>query len=205
MPRWASRNTLEVVSVRPERLHSITQEDIIAEGVTESLVRSVIGPVALQSKAKPEHWIGGYDQGFSFCLKCAEKKVLELKKETPDGKFYVDGGWATEGDSQSFCETCHWVLGNAFTTFACEQELDHFGPGSDDEGAWELSPLDCLSLENIIDSYGWTDSDRRDPKDLLAPKIRRLGWQALWESVNGHASWLNNPYVWRVEFRRLNA
>jgi len=33
MPRWASRLTLPVVSVRLERLHEITEEDAIAEGV----------------------------------------------------------------------------------------------------------------------------------------------------------------------------
>ena len=33
MPRWASRITLEVVSVRAERLHEITSEDACREGV----------------------------------------------------------------------------------------------------------------------------------------------------------------------------
>lgn len=33
MPRWASRITLEVVSVRAERLHEITAEDVCREGV----------------------------------------------------------------------------------------------------------------------------------------------------------------------------
>lgn len=35
MPRWASRLALDVVSVRVERLHAITEEDARAEGVRE--------------------------------------------------------------------------------------------------------------------------------------------------------------------------
>ena len=34
MPRWASRLTIEVVSVRPERLQDIGHEDVIAEGLS---------------------------------------------------------------------------------------------------------------------------------------------------------------------------
>lgn len=37
MPRWASRLSLEVVSVRVERLHDITEEDSRAEGVERLL------------------------------------------------------------------------------------------------------------------------------------------------------------------------
>ncbi|NTX54830.1 hypothetical protein [Myxococcus sp. CA039A] len=33
MPRWAARLALEVVSVRPERLHDITEDDALREGI----------------------------------------------------------------------------------------------------------------------------------------------------------------------------
>ena len=45
MRREASRITLDVVSVRAERLHDITDEDIAAEGVDREAVMSTLGPV----------------------------------------------------------------------------------------------------------------------------------------------------------------
>ena len=43
LPRWASRLTLEVVSVRLERLHKITNDDARAEGVQPIMLAGVDG------------------------------------------------------------------------------------------------------------------------------------------------------------------
>lgn len=86
-----------------------TQGDVI------SPLQKLISPCADRYDVVPEHWIHEWDEGFSFCLECAEKKVAELLAAEPDEDYLVDGGWGSEGDSEAFCETCTRALDNAFT------------------------------------------------------------------------------------------
>lgn len=103
MPRWASRITLEIVSIRVERLQEISEEDAIAEGI-----KTEIGIVD---------------------IRCYGGDPVEIKGT----RYFFD------------------------------------------------SPK--------CDEYGY-----EDPVSAYA---------ALWESINGPGSWDANPWVWVVEFKRI--
>lgn len=101
MPRWASRITLEIVSVRVERLQDISENDAIAEGL--------------------------YAYNFT--------------------------GWGDEPGLPSFPEP---------TVYRASKDRD-----------W---------TEYAVGEYRW-----------------------LWESFNGPGSWDANPWVWAIEFRRVES
>lgn len=56
MPRWASRITLEIVSVRVERLQEIAEEDAIKEGVAIKPDAEIAARVAGDTAGRMEYW-----------------------------------------------------------------------------------------------------------------------------------------------------
>lgn len=192
LPLRLARLCPEIAEVRVQRVQEISEEDAIAEGVLECL-REITRPMADKAKLRPLHWIHGWDEGLSFCRKCALKKIKELQKENPGKEYILDGGWNVEEDCQEFCETCKEALDCSFTNYAVESEIDHFAKSG------IYGPLDCVSIQNIFCS-GFKDEDRG--------RLAKAGYQFLWDSINskregGKYAWTNNPWVWAIGFKRL--
>lgn len=101
MPRWASRITLEITSVRIERLNDISESDAMAEGI---------------------------------------------KHFSKDGKL---------------------------------------------RKYWVGDPSEEIDIPKVT----WAQM----------PRSPVLAFQSLWESINGDGSWALNPWVWCIEFRKVEA
>jgi len=100
---------------------------------------------------EPEHWIGGADEGLSYCYKCAKKEVAKLLKKEPDAEYCVDGGWGSDSDGTPFCEICQKLLRASLTQYGCSSEVAHFT----ENGFNAQSDMDCYCMERVISSSGW--------------------------------------------------
>jgi hypothetical protein len=61
----------------------------------------------------------------------------------------------------------------------------------------ELSYKNAKGVGNV-----WTDLAVRHGWEKVAPDFRGA-FGALWTQINGAAAWGRNPWVWRIEFRRV--
>jgi hypothetical protein len=62
----------------------------------------------------------------------------------------------------------------------------------------EISETDAIAEGLLRDRNGW-----RGAPDLPWFASPIAAYRSLWESINGAGSWDANPFVWVVEFRRL--
>lgn len=202
MPRWASRITLEITDVRVERLQEITEADAMAEGFTPQLCCDIMRKDAARVKSEPLYWIHDDDSCQHLCLKCAEKKCQKLVKAGADPEeTFVDGGWGTEEDGSQCCDGCGVVLDCSLTTYGEDLELEHF------QSYGVTSSVDAHEFLNLVEgnrprlgeSYGNGVANRPE----TAGTIARIGFRYLWNKINGPGSWDANPWVWVIEFRKV--
>jgi hypothetical protein len=77
MPRWASRLTLEIVDVRPERLQEITEEDVVKEGIQKPYC-------SVSSKNLYQIWVNG---------KCIENEKAAFVYQSLWNSINGPGSW----------------------------------------------------------------------------------------------------------------
>ncbi len=137
-------------------------------------IKAKLWPLARKFDAPPMHWVGGGDEGFDYCFKCAEVEVARLQAKHPDkaDDYCVDGGWdgKRESDCSSACKGCRCTLGYSLTHHGFLEEVYHFadsiiGPVVDPGTAYEL--------EAVMDAAEY-DSD----EDAIATAIR-VGLEAV--------------------------
>lgn len=67
------------------------------------------------------------------------------------------------------------------------------------ERLWDISASDCVA-EGVANPTAETDREWSDLDTLSVIN----GYKVLWEQINGIGAWSANPWVWVLEFRRVD-
>ena len=186
LPNARVRTRLEVVSVRVERLQDISEADAVAEGFDTDICHAVIHERARRAKVRPGYYVerAGVDLQEEWCDKCVEGV---------DGHHRLLYG---QSDSPAWCSRCGILLdGESMTDYGMAREL--FLEGHDDEtrAHWPLSPDDAHVTGRFVS----------DVPDQMKGRLAQIAMATLWDRINGDGSWKSNPWVWVVEFKRVEA
>ena len=74
----------------------------------------------------------------------------------------------------------------------------------------DISEADAMAegIERAEDFFGrpcWRAYDEPEGSDVVFPDDPIGSYASLWMSINGPGSWDANPWVWVLEFRRINS
>jgi hypothetical protein len=193
MPRKAARLFLEVKNVRVERIQDISEMDALAEGCNNEMLNQWAKDNYTELEAP--YWISGNNEvgeAVSFCAKCGEEEVKRLQKEYPEDKddIVLCGGVDPyEDDSPTTCESCAKPLAYTPTGDCVQSEYE----------AWNEYGLE-KSDSYLLEQIAWDENFFKE-----YPKMSRILFRRIWEELNKKRGypWEGNPWVWVIEFRRI--
>lgn len=67
----------------------------------------------------------------------------------------------------------------------------------------EVTAIRVERLQDISEADAWAEGCEGYDDDVTGGKSGYREYAELWESINGAGSWLENPWVWVVEFKRI--
>jgi len=134
----------------------------------------------------------------------------------PGDRLWVRETWARAHVTQAGQEWFVYREGDNRTDYGGPWKPSIHMPRAASRILLEITGVRVERLQDISDQDAIAEGIRRvgpgwerwhpDPDDIEhtgSTQKPRLSYQGLWESINGAGSWDANPWVWVVEFRRI--